>query len=393
MRRIRGRSSFSSGLVTGLLAGIAIAAVVVWLAGGVAEDDDPVAQAREVIEQNYFEEVPSEKLDQSSIRGMVDELRRTYDDRFSHYFTPEQLRQFESATSGSFSGVGLAVNEVRRGLRVAVVYPDSPAEEAGLTEGDVITAVDGKSIAGVPSRVSTARIKGPPGTDVELRVVSAKSGEPRDIDVERASVRIPAVQGMLRKVDGRRVAWVRFATFSEGAHGDLRDELERLYRRGAEGAIIDLRGNGGGLLNEAVLSASVFVEDGVIVSTQSRTQDDKTYDAVGEALDQRPTVVLVNRDSASASEIVTAALQEYDVATVVGTRTFGKGTFQEVIALPAGGALDLTRGTYLTADGTSIADRGVQPDVRAEDDPATRKRDEALVRALEVVGRELGPRR
>ena len=120
-----------------------------------------------------------------------------------------------------------------------------------------------------------------------------------------------------------------------------------------------------------MLSASVFVEDGNIVSTRSRTDGDRDYEAIGDALDPRPTVVLVNRDTASAAEILTAALQQNDLAEVVGTRTYGKGTFQEVMDLPAGGALDLTVGEYLTADGTSILGEGVKPDVRAEDDPRT----------------------
>ena len=396
MNLFKSRSTFSSGLLTGLVAGLAIAALIVWLAG-IGDEDDPIDQAREVIEEKYFEEVPEEKLEQSSIRGMVDELRRSYDDRFSHYFSPEQLEQFQSATSGEFSGIGLAVNEVRRGLRVALVYPDTPAEEAGLVEGDVITAVDGESIAGVPADVSTAQIQGPPGSDVELRIVSPKTGEAREIEIERAEVRIPAVQAEMERAGGHRVGWVRFGAFSEGAHGDLRDELERLYRQGAEGTVIDLRGNGGGLLNEAVLATSVFVEDGLIVSTRSRAEGDTDYDAVGDALDPRPTVVLVNRDSASASEIVAAALKHYELATVVGTRTFGKGTFQKVLPLPAGGALDLTLGQYLTADGTSIADTGVKPDVRAEDDPRTPGRgrpvrpadDEGLQGALDVLADEI----
>ena len=153
--------------------------------------------------------------------------------------------------------------------------------------------------------------------------------------------------------------------------------------------MLDLRGNGGGLLNEAVLSASIFVEDGEIVSTESRTQGERSYEAVGEAIDPRPTVVLVNRDTASASEILAAALQTYDLATVVGTRTFGKGTFQEVIELDAGGALDLTIGQYLTADGSSILGEGVKPQVRAADDPRTEGDDEGLDRALQVLARQL----
>lgn len=386
MNRSGARGSFGSGLAVGIIAGLALAAAIVFLLGGFEGEDDPVAQAKEVIQDNYFEEVPTERLEQSSIRGMVDQLRKTYDDRFSHYFSPEQLHTFEQGTSGRFDGIGLAVNEVPRGLRVALVYPDTPAEKAGITEGEVIVSVDGKSIEGEPADVSTGMIKGPPGTDVVLEIFSPKTRKTRTITVERASVRIPAVQGRMIKSDEGRFAWVQFATFSEGSHGELRDEVERLYRRGAEGLVLDLRGNGGGLLNEAVLAASIFVEDGTIVSTRSRTQGDRKYKAVGDAIEPRPTVVLVNKDSASASEILAAALQTYDIADVVGTRTFGKGTFQEVISLPAGGAVDLTIGQYLTANGTSIAGKGVKPDVRAEDDPATKGKDEALQRALAVVG-------
>ena len=144
-----------------------------------------------------------------------------------------------------------------------------------------------------------------------------------------------------------------------------------------------------------MLSASVFVEDGNIVSTRSRTEGDRDYEAIGDAIDPRPTVVLVNRDTASAAEILTAALQQNDLAEVVGTRTYGKGTFQEVMDLPAGGALDLTVGEYLTADGTSILGEGVKPDVRVADDPGTPDRDEGLaaLRARRSLGASLELRR
>ena len=281
------------------------------------------------------------------------------------------------------------MTEVPKGLRVASVLPDTPAEEAGLQQGDLIVAVEGKSIAGVPSDVSTAEIKGPAGTEVELRIVPADGGKPDELTLERADVRVPAVDGEIRRTpDGEKVAYVRFATFSEGAHGELRDEIERLDRRGAEALVLDMRGNGGGLLNEAVLSTSVLLDEGNVVSTRSRTQGDRDYPAAGDALDPRPTVVLANRDTASAAEILTAALQQNDLAEVVGTRTYGKGTFQEIIDLPAGGALDLTVGEYLTADGTSILGEGVKPDVRVADDPESRD-DEGLDRGLVVVGEQL----
>jgi len=385
------RGRFGSGVVTGLVAGLVLAALVAVLTGVLDRDDDGDAtrEAVETVEDNYFEEVDARTLEDSSIDGMVRELRKRYEDRFSHYFTEDQLEEFEAATSGRFSGVGLTVNEVPTGLRVADVLPDTPAERSGIEPGDVIVAVDGESIAGVPSNVSTARIKGPAGTEVTLRLIPVDGAKAREVVVERADVRVPAVDGELRRVDGHDVAYVRFASFSEGAHGELRQTIERLYREGAEGLVLDLRANGGGLLNEAVLSTSVFVDEGTVVSTESRTQGERDYEAVGDAIDPRPTVVLVNRDTASAAEILTAALKNYDLATVVGTRTFGKGTFQEVIRLDEGGALDLTIGQYLTADGSSIAGEGVKPEVRTEDDPDTPSEDEALERALTVLQQRL----
>jgi carboxyl-terminal processing protease len=145
------RSRFGSGVLTGLVAGLLIAALAVALTGTFAGDDegDAVAEALETVEDNYFEGVDPDELESSSINGMVRELRKRYDDRFSHYFTQDQLEEFEAATSGQFEGVGLTVNEVPRGLRVAEVLPDTPAERAGIEQGDVIVAVDGESIAGV----------------------------------------------------------------------------------------------------------------------------------------------------------------------------------------------------------------------------------------------------
>ncbi|HEX2436546.1 MAG TPA: S41 family peptidase [Solirubrobacterales bacterium] len=382
-----------AGLVVGLLAGLWIGAQ---LEGGelgdvgdlLGTESSASDEALEVIEASYFKPVEPDQLEDASIRGMVRELRDRYDDRFSHYFDPKQLRQFEQATSGSFSGVGLSVREVKSGLRVTTVFDDTPAKRAGIREGDEIVAVDGRSIAGEPADVATGMIKGPPGTTVELRV-RRPGGATREIELERAQVRVPVVTGQLRRADGHEVAYVQLAGFSEGAHGELRQEIERLDRKGAEGLVLDLRGNGGGLLNEAVLTSSVFVEDGVIVSTSGRNQPEQDYDAVGNALEPRPTVVLINRDTASAAEILASALGERDLATIVGTRSFGKGVFQEVIELDSGGAIDLTVGEYLTSEGRSLAGKGIPPEVRARDELRTPP-DEALQRGLEVLGRELG---
>ncbi|MDX6582023.1 MAG: carboxyl-terminal processing protease [Solirubrobacterales bacterium] len=385
-------SRFGSGLVTGLVIGLVIAAAIGVATGLLtgSSDEDPVVKARQVLDDNYFHDPDNAKLDDAAIEGMVEQLKKRYGDKFSNYFTAEQLKEFNAATSGHFSGVGLTVTEVPRGLRVASVLPDTPAEHAGLEEGDMIVAVDGKSIEGVASDVSTTEIKGPPGTEVTLKIVPADGSKAHEVTLQRADVRVPAAHGGIRRTaDGRKVGYVRFETFSQGAHGELRNEIEDLYRRGAEGLVLDMRGNGGGLLNEAVLSASIFLEDGNVVSTRSRTQGDRDYPAVGDAIEPRPTVVLVNRDTASAAEILTAALQQNDLAEVVGTRTYGKGTFQEVMNLPAGGALDITIGEYLTANGTSILGKGVKPDVRVNRAQAESGSRAGIERGIAVLAPQL----
>lgn len=381
--------NFRLGLMVGGFVGVAAVLAVFWLTGKLEEDVTPVEQAQAVIDDNYWKQVDEEQLDRASIRAMVDQLRRRYDDRFSHYFTPKQLRSFNVSSSGRFTGVGLTVTESGDGLKVAAVIPDSPAEAAGIREGELITAVDDRSIAGVPSQVATGRIKGPEGTSVELRVVNPQSGDARELEVDRAAVRIPAVEAKQRRAGGEPVGYVRLSTFSSGAHGELREEITSLYRRGAEGLVLDLRDNGGGLLEEAILTASVFLPEGEpVVSTQSRTQGDEVFRAEGDPVEEKPIVVLINGQTASASEILTAALESNELATTVGETSFGKGVFQQVIDLPAGGALDITVGEYLTADGESLARRGIEPEVSAADDPDT-SRDEALAKALRVLAGEL----
>jgi carboxyl-terminal processing protease len=379
------------GLIVGVLVGLWVGVRVDRvepLANLLGEEPSLNEEALDVIEESYFRSVDPAQLEDASVRAMIQDLRRRYEDRFSHYFNARQLRRFEEATSGRFSGIGLSVLEVRRGLRVASVFEDTPAAEAGIEEGDVIVGVNGRSIADEPADAATARIKGPPGTEVELEVLKSGTEGVEEITLRRAEVRVPAVEGELRRADAEEVAYVRLAGFSAGAHGELRDELERLYARGAQGLVLDLRGNGGGLLNEAVLVASVFIEDGVIVTTEGRAQPRRDYMAVGGALDPQPTVVLIDRNTASAAEILAAALEERGLARLVGTRTFGKGTFQEVIELENGGAVDLTVGEYLTGDGSSLAGKGIEPEVRVRDrrDSAP---DEALNRALAVLEREL----
>lgn len=356
------------------------------IAGKESASDD----ALNVIEDKYFRETDSTQLEDASIRGMVTRLRKQYADRFTHYFDPEQLARFNEAINGSFSGVGMTVGEFDEGgLRVGTVFKGSPAERAGLESGDVIVEVDGEPILGESVDLVVSQIKGPEGTRVTLGVKVRGKGKPRDFELTREEISVPVTSNRVREVDGRKLGYVRLTSFSNGASVALRKAVNRVRKRGAEGFVLDLRANGGGLLPEAVLTSSLFIPEGeVVVETSSRTQGGRTYKAVGGDLDPPPMVVLVDRDTASAAEILAAALQTDNGDPVVGTRTFGKGVFQQVINLDNGGALDLTVGEFLTADGVSLAGEGLKPDVFSPSRPEAR-RDLQLDRAFEVLGDEI----
>ena len=373
-----------------LLAGIVVGGQVGFVRDAVDDvfgnpGQEATSQAIDVIHNDYFHTVDDADLENASIGSIVDHIKKRYHDRFSHYFTRSDYDRFKQGAH--LSGVGIAVTEVSRGLRVATVYKHTPAREAGIQPGEIITGVNGQSIAGKDADASTNQIRGAAGTQVTLTILG-RNGKSRDVTVTRREVEVPQVAGHIEEVGGTKLGYVRLAGFFPGAHAELRQEVEQLYSQGAQGLVLDLRGNGGGLLTEAVLVSSIFVPNGTIVSTHGRTQRTRTFDATGDALPRHPMVVLINGDTASASEIVTAALEQSGIAKVVGTTSFGKGTFQEVIPLNNGGALDLTVGEYLTRDGTSINGTGIAPQVRAKDNPNT-KPDEGRAEALQVLAQQL----
>ncbi|MDP9135912.1 MAG: S41 family peptidase [Actinomycetota bacterium] len=344
-------------------------------------------EAMDVIAADYYRPIDRNRLLDASLGSAVGALN----DRFSTFFTAKDYRTFQETTEGRFEGVGMTVEEVEEGLRVLTVFKGSPAARGGLRAGETITAVDGRSIKGKSSEQATTQIKGRAATSVRLTVRSGR--RTRDIRLRRARVDVPVVESEMADSDGVKIAHVRLASFTSGAHGEVSKAVRGLLKRGAKGVVLDLRDNGGGLLNEAVAVASVFVPDGKIVSTRGRSRPERVYEATGGAIDTDvPVVVLVNGRSASASEIVAGALQDRERAQIVGTRTFGKGVFQEIEPLANGGALDITVGEYFTPSGRNLGGggpkkgAGIQPDVKASDNDKT-KRDEALDVAVRTAVR------
>jgi carboxyl-terminal processing protease len=341
-------------------------------------------EAVDRIAADYYKPVNPDRLLDTSIGAAVQSLK----DPFSHYFDPTDYRKFQEITTGEFEGVGMTVREHPRGLRIVSVFKGGPAAKAGLKAGDLIIEAGGKSLKGKSSSASTALIKGPAGTKVRLTVVSG--AKTRTVEVERAAVDIPVVTSRMVKRASQNVAYVALESFTAGAHGDVRRAVNGLLAKGAEGVVLDLRDNGGGLLNEAVLVSSIFIPEGTIVTTRGRARAPRTFEASGKSIPMKvPVVVLVNGGTASASEIVSGAIQDRNRGKVVGTRTFGKGVFQEVEELSNGGALDITVGEYFTPKGRNLGPRdgkpgGIEPDVKARDKAST-PQDEALQAALRTV--------
>lgn len=333
-----------------------------------------IRDAYDEIRGTAVDQPSEEELARGAVRGMVNVLKKDTDDPYALFYTPQAYRSFQELTTGRFSGIGVWLKPVKGNLKIVSVLPSSPALEAGLEPEDVIQTIDGRAVGQMTSDEAIARIKGKEGTDV--RLVIERGNDDLTFTITRMEIDLPSVRASLEDDD---VGYVQLITFANGAAADVRDQVERLSEQGAEGIILDMRDNGGGLFDEAIDVASVFIEEGEVVSYESRSEPDVTYEAEGDAFEDIPLVVLVNGGTASASEIVTGALQHRGRAIVVGTTTYGKGSVQRLIPLLDGSAVKLTTAAYLTPQG-SIDGTGIKPDVKVDAGAEVQKQ-----RAFEIL--------
>jgi carboxyl-terminal processing protease len=322
-----------------------------------AEGIDTLREAIGQIRSNAVDP-PSEKaLVHGALRGMVKVLKEA-DDPYALFYSPHGYQNFQELTTGRFSGIGVWVKPRGGQLEVVSVLPDTPAIHAGLRRGDVVTSIEGRDVAQMSSDEAVARIKGPEGSTVDLQI--ERDGATLDFSITRAELELPNLQAHLTDRD---FGYIQLIGFARGAGQQLRAEVDKLVDEGAQGIILDLRDNGGGLFDEAIDVASVFIESGDVVIYRERDHEDMTYEARGNAFENVPIVVLVNEGTASASEIVAGALQDRERAVLVGTTTYGKGAVQEIIPLLDSSALKLTTAAYLTPNGRDINGEGIEPDV------------------------------
>jgi carboxyl-terminal processing protease len=341
------------------------------------------------------------RINRSQLLGKgLDAIVASLNDPYSRYYSPSAYKSFLDQTNPHVS-IGIDVLPESRGLRVVDVYPGYPAARAGIQHGDVIVKVGSTSLAGRPGAFGTQLIKGAAGTRVVLTI--QRGGRMRTMTVTRVNRVVPVASARLVTYHGTKIGHVTLTAFTDGSGAQLRTDVEKVLHQGARALILDLRDNGGGLLGEAVNVGSIFIPDGTIVSTAGRSQPRQVYLAKGGAIPTTiPMVVLVNRDTASSAEIVTGALRDRGRALVVGTRTYGKGVFQEIEPMSNGGALDITVGEYFTPNGQNLGagggpasssevlqGAGIKPNVYVADASPNASLDHALQVAERVVAAQV----
>lgn len=318
-------------------------------------------QVYDLVRNEYLEsKVDASKLEYGAIRGMLDSL----DDPYTRFMEPKVFRSMQDERQGSFFGIGIQIG-MNKDKHLSVISPleETPAARAGLKSGDQIVEIDGKATKNMAIEEAVSHIRGPKGTKVQLKILRAHQ-KPFDVTIVRDSIVTKAVK--VKELDGN-IGYIRLSTFmNESADQDMRQALEKL--KGKSGLVLDLRGNPGGLLPNAVNIGSMFIESGAIVQIVDRDGNREKLPASGRLAfpKNKPVVVLVDGGSASASEILSGALQDTKRAVLVGTKTFGKGLVQTVHALEGGSGVAITTNKYLTAAGNDINKKGVVPDVVVE---------------------------
>jgi carboxyl-terminal processing protease len=342
-----------------------------------------------LLSKDYYRKVNRSDLINKGLAAAVASLG----DPYSHYYDPSDYHSFQNETNPQLSGIGVEPAARPRGLLVQEVIGHSPAAKAGLTAGDLITRVGSTSLANRSQGFSSGLIRGRAGTRVTLTVQHGTRR--RNVTIVRATIAQPVAGSRILTFKGTKLGYVDLTSFTQGSGDEVRVQVDRVLHQGARALILDLRENGGGLLEEGVNIASIFIPDGTIVSTDGRSQPRQVYMAKGHAIPTSiPLVVLVDHNTASAAEIVTGALQDRGRAKVVGTRTYGKGVFQEIQPLSNGGALDFTIGEYFTPSGHNLGGGGVRqgpgikPNVDAFTAPHARS-DTALTTAEKTVAAEV----
>jgi carboxyl-terminal processing protease len=326
---------------------------------------DLFGEVLERVRSDYVEKPEDPKLIEAAINGMLTAL-----DPHSAYLNPKHFRDMQVQTRGEFGGLGIEVTMENGVVKVVSPIEDTPAARAGLMSGDLITALDKEQIQGLTLQEAVEKMRGPVNSPITLTIVRKGVEDPFDVKVTRDVIHINPVK---YNAEGDDVGYIRVTTFNEQTTANLQKAIEDLKKQlgpKLKGYVIDMRNNPGGLLDQAISVSDAFLDQGAIVLTRGRNLEEtqRSNARPGDLTDGAKMVVLINGGSASASEIVAGALQDHHRATIIGTRSFGKGSVQTIIPLGSNGALRLTTARYYTPSGRSIQAKGIEPEVVVEEE-------------------------
>lgn len=338
------------------------------------------------INEKYVDRpVDQQQLLYGAVSGMVSSLG----DPYTVFFTPQKAVEFKNDLKGEFSGIGAEIGNRSEQLVIIAPLEGSPAEAAGLKPLDRIKSINGESTEGLSLDTAVGKIRGPKGSAVTLVIMRDGESEPREVRIIRDTIVVRSVSSEIKESAGKKIGIIKLRRFGEDTKGELDNAITNLLNRGAQAFVLDVRGNPGGYISSAIEVASNWVEDGkLVVAEQYGDGRRLDHPADGAArLRGIPTVVLINEGSASASEIVAGALKDYELATLVGKKTFGKGSVQELVDLPDGADVKITIAKWLTPSGQNINVEGIKPDIEVEfsQEDADKLRDPQLERAIEFL--------
>jgi len=329
--------------------------------------------------------------DQDLVYGAIKGLAGSFDDPNTNFFPPEEATKFEEDVSGSFGGIGAEIGRTEGVLAIISPLKNSPAEKAGIKAGDFILRIDGKQSETLDVSEAVTRIRGAIGTTVVLTVFRPEWSQPREISIVRSRIEVPTLDLTFHE-DGK-VAQIQLYSFNENATREFYKAATTALASGARGIVLDLRNNPGGYLEVANALAGWFLKDGsVVVSERFKDGEDRPFVASGnEALKDMPVVVLINQGSASASEILAGALRDNRNVKLVGVRSYGKGTVQELVPLEDGSSLKVTIAHWVMPSGQILDKVGIEPDyvIELTDEDIKNKKDPQLTKALEVLDAEI----
>ena len=349
---------------------------------------DTLNQYRKIIDKYYLGDIDEEELKEGAIRGYVAGLG----DEYTEYIPKDDMEDYMADITGDFVGVGIYMIQDTDANRIMVLSPikGGPAEKAGILPGDYITAVDGVNYSGNQMTEASNKIKGEEGTTVKLEIL--RDGETLNLELTRENIKVNPVEGEV--LEGN-IGYIAFSSFDEGTAEEFKAKFEELQSQGITSLIIDLRNNGGGIVDEALDIANYILDkDSVILYEVDKNNNEEVEKTTDEPIVKMPIVVLTNENTASSSEILAGALKDHGKATIVGTKTYGKGVIQQLLTLPDGSGLKITSEKYLTPNRTEINKVGIEPDEKVElPDTVTnvlnvdRNEDTQLQKAIEVLNK------